>query len=533
MPANGKSAQRAVEGVYGVIADNLKQGRSRLPTIADMAASLHLSHHAVRRAVAYWRDRGVLSVSTRTGIHLRNPAIDRGALTGMLAEYREHTVGKASYVAQRIVERIQQGAYTPGGQVHSCKELSVESGCTYRTVRRALHSLCDKGMLERYRRGYRVAVGDVASGRNTIVFIGVPRNPAFLRTWHPYLRFFWPSIEMECTRLGLRLVLYGHDQKGAITRMNSTGTLTVEHIERAHRVLGYVVWTHNMPHWWVEGLFAGLAATGKPVAVLTDALRTPLEMQVSLAKENACFAFFPLGTGRNPGVHMGKYLAGLGHRSVAFFTIAGYGYAEDRALGLAAAMHDLQCTCRLFSLDRESADELRNSTQGPFMTAQARVSSLISWLTSTFPTYLSWQDVFAGFSSTLTMLHLRSAFRELFEQALSDKSITAWVGMRDQIALGALDFLNRAKIPVPQRISVAGFDDSIAAFSAGMTSLNFGSHDAAIAMVGHIVSRQPSRKKRAPSVIRIHGTVMARGTTGPPPSTSAQMLRTGHFRDRA
>jgi DNA-binding LacI/PurR family transcriptional regulator len=103
----------------------------------------------------------------------------------------------------------------------------------------------------------------------------------------------------------------------------------------------------------------------------------------------------------------------------------------------------------------------------------------------------------------------------LFEKALSDRSITAWVCSSDPQALMALEFVRARGKTVPKDISVMGFDDTTDAYNNGLTSYNFDIGQAAYRMLNFILD--PRTESRGPTVVEIPGMVVERETTGVPP----------------
>jgi DNA-binding LacI/PurR family transcriptional regulator len=65
----------------------------------------------------------------------------------------------------------------------------------------------------------------------------------------------------------------------------------------------------------------------------------------------------------------------------------------------------------------------------------------------------------------------RQAVASLLADAATAESVTAVVGHRDLVALGALTELRRRGIDVPHRVSVAGFDDDPVAEALGLTTV--------------------------------------------------------------
>ncbi len=101
----------------------------------------------------------------------------------------------------------------------------------------------------------------------------------------------------------------------------------------------------------------------------------------------------------------------------------------------------------------------------------------------------------------------------LFDQALQDPEITAWVGSSDVHALDALDYLRRKHIAVPGEISVIGFDDVIDASVKNLTSYNFNSQAVIQAMIRHIFNRPGHLKQTEPQIVEIEGFLVERRTT--------------------
>ncbi|MBD3240531.1 MAG: hypothetical protein GF331_08090 [Chitinivibrionales bacterium] len=102
----------------------------------------------------------------------------------------------------------------------------------------------------------------------------------------------------------------------------------------------------------------------------------------------------------------------------------------------------------------------------------------------------------------------------LFERALRDTAITAWVAINDPCGYAALDFLHGKKVAVPDRIALIAFDDSVEAFVLGLSSYNFNVAAVVRAMIGHLLSPPGGPSARAPRLVEVAGRVVARESTG-------------------
>jgi len=119
-------------------------------------------------------------------------------------------------------------------------------------------------------------------------------------------------------------------------------------------------------------------------------------------------------------------------------------------------------------------------------------------------------------SDYLTLYRDREILRHfvpLFEQALAEPEVTAWVCVIDYIALLALRFLADRGVPVPQRLSVIGFDDLPASLPSGLSTYRFDMAGAAHAMLSHVLRPDYRRARSALRFEEIGGMVVGRGTT--------------------
>ena len=72
---------------------------------------------------------------------------------------------------------------------------------------------------------------------------------------------------------------------------------------------------------------------------------------------------------------------------------------------------------------------------------------------------------------------------KLFDEAIKDTEISAWVCANDVVAERALDYLKRKRVRIPNDLSVVSYDDSSIAYSKRITSYNFNSTGLVKAMI--------------------------------------------------
>jgi DNA-binding LacI/PurR family transcriptional regulator len=256
-----------------------------------------------------------------------------------------------------------------------------------------------------------------------------------------------------------------------------------------------------------------IAGYGKPVALLDESGDAP---PVHPADTAALTGHFCLPYGKDAGLSIGAYLRGLGHRNVAYIShLHRNAWSQERLDGLSATIGAPGAHGRVapFVLDdfawpedhirkaRGILDGVKGHLSIPDETGNAVLSHTLSTISGQL-------------ESVLIRESLRAALRPLFQAAIADPSLTAWVGANDEVALEARAFLEEQGRRVPEDVSVVGMDDSTEASVHHLTSYSFNGRAAMRAMVAYVLSpaRAPHGSARSP--LEIGGAVVARRTCG-------------------
>jgi DNA-binding LacI/PurR family transcriptional regulator len=120
-------------------------------------------------------------------------------------------------------------------------------------------------------------------------------------------------------------------------------------------------------------------------------------------------------------------------------------------------------------------------------------------------------------SSARRLQRRRDALFPALETLATDTRVTAWVGNSDTDALVALDFLRLSDIPVPGRISVAGFDDSYEAFAQKLTSYNFNGSAYVNAMLEYVLRPRRWDSRNAVRPTTLDGRIVQRASVAGAP----------------
>jgi DNA-binding LacI/PurR family transcriptional regulator len=105
------------------------------------------------------------------------------------------------------------------------------------------------------------------------------------------------------------------------------------------------------------------------------------------------------------------------------------------------------------------------------------------------------------------------------ERLPPETGVTAIVAYNDKCALGIMDYLDRTGIPVPDEVSVTGFDDSFPAqlHRIGLTTVGQGlKEQARLAVTAAIERLDEGRTRRQEHILQPE--LVIRGSTGPAPT---------------
>ncbi|MBD3242737.1 MAG: GntR family transcriptional regulator, partial [Chitinivibrionales bacterium] len=416
--------------------------------------------------------------------------------------------GIRATTARRLAADVVKGVYRPGEALPRMADLCDRYGVCSRTMRKVLSSLHEDRWLERQLRGYRVAMQTAPPSRNRIVLIARgSQNFRFGGAGAPHLAEEYRYLEQKCIQAGLKLDIVHFDYDTDNRFVDSHGRSTfVPRADSLATTLGFMVWDQGLRGLGLDDLIARLSAYGKPVAILdVDGIDFGKHIQTgSLTR------VFTLGRESLCGEVVGRYLLGLGHRTVVFLSCADF---LDRYRGI-------EKEYRKAGLDHGVA-LVRGDTgvpgSGP-VTTRVVAAALSDRNNPLYPLRESIVMNLDRIATSQEALNALYGLERLCEKALSVPHATAWVAESDYVALRALQFLADRGMQVPRDLSVIGFDDIEIAFHNGLTTYNFNIEAIMQAMVEHILRPVPYSPSRGPGKrIVIEGRVISRRTTARAP----------------
>jgi hypothetical protein len=327
---------------------------------------------------------------------------------------------------------------------------------------------------------------------------------------------FYYALEAECARAGLLLASFAHHVPSNRFYGPAGEPFSLRAIAQ-YDCLGVLAFPTGVPGIWLSGVVSLLSDVRKPLAILDESDSGFLREQAAV---HPGMRLFELGMGPLHGALMGAFLAGLGHRRAAYLSTAHQAqWSRNREEGLLRAFHS-----------RGGALETYTREEPAPLVHRERLAEVTAGTIAALTRFAS-PDAQPGpdeLAALIAQLHTqarecvdltvpRHELRELFETALQDDSLTAWVCGNDMMAHEALAFLADHGVPVPGQISVAGFDDTDREFRQNLTSYNHNIPAIVRQMLGHVLDWPPARRgQRTAADHEVPGFVNARRTTARP-----------------
>jgi len=477
----------------------------RLPTVREIARLAGVSPPTLCKALAIHREQEQLSVSSGRGIVVGTE----------LPPPQAGPADRAEEVALSLMRDIAIGTYSKQPFLPSCKELQEIHGTGFSTMSRALQTLVKKGSISRYKRRYAVRS---STGRKAGLSILLFLSPGLfdqIEKWGFLRSRIYPllyAMEHDCVRRNIKLTI----------RSLADASNALREIEGIVGI-GVLIEPHFPPVEQSQALVRRLLRTGLPFC-LFDGVQSHAYGDLPLSRSLYTLEYF----GEQQGYEMGRFLIEHGHRRMCYFAHEpGVPWSDIRLQGLQKAFDEAGFTNAVSAFytanplripiargmaanmmpvlspvaaRRMRAVDLHIASLQKAVGASVFLDRAISWL----------EEVKVNASGTW------ARFTALCEKALDTHDATAWVAAHDHIALFALlPFLRRWKIGVPQRISVAGFDNVPESLNANLTTYDLDVPSAGLTVIDLFLF--PDRRHAYTmkgNIIKRRGFIIDRGSVG-------------------
>jgi DNA-binding transcriptional regulator YhcF (GntR family) len=447
----------------------------RLPALGTLASMAGVSRNSMWKALGPLKDDNTLTVIKGGKILVAMPNAYQLKNSSIPLKRWE---SKRNRLAQDIIN----GKYSGTGQLPIFKDLMIEYGVCKATLKKILDSLISNKIVLADKKSLIIPCLKAARFRSTIVVLSRPVSTfSSVVVVAQRMQKLFDALETECMRAGFNLEFVPLNRDLSIRTSRERNSVPAD-----QSVIGYIV---NLWLWLPEnaffqtssGLIERLKIHKKPIAVFDHiGLYThPASNEASAPLK--IFKVDEYAAGRN----VAEILLQRGHKRIAFISLQNaFPWSKERLAGF---------------LDVYRAAGLQENV----------VAFCDMQLPDTFrPIYNSLKDTPDGLEKAFDRF-----VEPLFDQILDQRSVTAWVGADDHIALAALRYLQKSKVQVPNMISVLGFDNSPVSFENQMSSYDFNLAIRALQMLRYVIRPDDKQYTIGSTQFGVEGMLIERSTT--------------------
>jgi DNA-binding transcriptional regulator YhcF (GntR family) len=497
--------------------DALKQdSKTPLPPIRLLAKSAGVSFVTMWKALKFLEDKGSILTDSQGNRIFSNAATKSAPqkfqpqpqlLNDCTPSLSRH------HVTEKIYKDIVTGRFAGSERLPSYKELQLQYNVSFATLKKSLTSLVEQKIIEPCTNGYLIPSLTGKTGHARIAAIGCGLEDG--KIWMDYQdKNYFRVLESECIRMNIQLdlIVYYRNQG----RLHFVHTASGKEYDLNNRtILGYIFIVANLDN-TPEEVLERLASLKRNVAVLdvVGGWKIPRS-----ARENPLIQFFTATASVLPAKRVAQYLLGKGHRKVAFFspfhralwsqqrlnTINEMFARADIADGVVPFVYNKYAYQWDYLQNHLHQDELlsfvKNYNQWRSQTPNIPLKKFNHIGYSMFKYITQWNCA-SG--------EIYEKMQPLFEKALQDSSITAWVMANDFAATIAIDYLKERNIRVPDDLSIISFDNTLDAMEYQLTSYDFNNHGIITLMLRSILAPHTVKPKRKGVCIEVDGTLVIR-----------------------
>jgi DNA-binding transcriptional regulator YhcF (GntR family) len=511
--------EKALEYIDGVILS--RKPMDKLPGIRLLAREAGVSYVTMWRAVNNFRkikgNPGFFDYPARRGEQGRasNDSGARQTSGGSTPAFEpEYLLWQKT--KNRLKKDILSGGYPPGQALPSCKELRHRYEVSYHTFKKSLCALASEEIIRPHKKGYIVPSITVSESHARVVALGCGWDDG--RIWADFQdKNYFRLLESECiqSRISLDIIVYFKENDRLRFIHSATGK--PYHLDNEN-ILGIIFIAANLqiaPH----EILKELSTLQKPVAVL-DVIGCFEAAPAQIG--NRRLQFFTTTASTLPAKTVAQYLIGLKHKRIAFISpFHKAPWSKIRLHGCESIYRDagIQDGVQAFVLDRYAyqwdylqapgkRDQLRSLvTQYTQVKDQARLgaSGKFGTLQYGLSKYLTEWNCACG--------EIYSSMRPLFDRALRDTGITAWVMANDFAATMAIDYLKDNNVRAPENVSIIAFDNTLDAMEYQITTYDFNNNGIVTLMLRYILAPSTIPADQRETVMEVEGRIVVRRST--------------------
>jgi len=452
-----------------------------VPTIYELMHRWEVSKNTVSRVLKMLREQGYIVKPRGSNRYYLNQGEYENTQPKQMMIFQRRDLE----IAEKLRTMIFNGSIRDKKNFPTCKQIQSMFLCSYRTAAKVLEQLLHEGLIVKRGRRYYINSLHRSKEHRSAFYIIIKSNVLH----NPRYNQFITEAEKSMSGWGeIRYIFKDQD-----------------HYPADYLIAGLVLW----------GTFTidSLRELSVPHVVIDEASSFVID-------ENKRYP--PLACLRPDNVYAGQsvgtYLAELGHKKIAFIS-----HLPEEDSWLLQRIHGLQkifpprkiaSTRSLYSFTHSSAASISHGgLRTSIRRALSEVLSNSSWY-KMLPSMVVYNMVLRQAELMSEMAGNAILMQPLFEAALKNPEITAWVCVNDQIAFSALKFLETHRVSVPDQISVIGYDNLSVSAHIGLSSFDFRFDKMGHHMV-ELFSQGILKKNQKPMLKFIKGEYIPRNTSGP------------------
>ncbi|MBD3419126.1 MAG: GntR family transcriptional regulator [Chitinivibrionales bacterium] len=473
----------------------------------QLAARAHVSSVTMLKALALLKSKGYIDRKPGKPYHVINNAL---RLDAILPERPTVTPLTWQRIKTSLQSDIIQGVIGAEGRLPNMKELQSIYTCDYRTLRKALASLIEDGIVEcDGKRLMTHRIGGSSSG-GKIIFIGYRMRHSENLQLSSFQQSCLAVVEELCVKGRISLETQTLPQQLTSEQYQNEIQTLSQVVARDADLLGFIVFL-TLNYKVDRQIISMLVRFNKPLAVLQD----QDIFSRAIFKPFSNIRIFAPSFSERAGYITGQYLIAKNHHKAAYISIFhNLDWSTTRLDGLQRAFREIDrgdATVTPFLFDRHArGTEFAEAGDRRWGTFSIR-KELEIWKDRFPPNTHNKIDAFIeGVAGNTAFAECIYQSEKLFDEALKDENITVWVCANDMLAFIARDYLMRKAIKISDDISLLGFDNTPECLQYHLTSYNFNFPAAGYGMFDYITRPYSFLAHHKNQVIDIEGHIVER-----------------------
>jgi len=441
-----------------------RRGQTKLPTLTYMSKNAQLSHVTLLKAINECKKEGLIESRKGSGIYL----------AGTVALNQQKSTLRWEKVKHQIIRDIYRAKISANTRVESLNQFALQYNTTRGTLKKVLHSLEKDGFTVEEKGSYLfLPTTSRAAYRPHIIMLvrnfakGIRDSNGPFSSYH--------TFEYECAqkRIAIRKIQFEYRETNLVLSQEEDTIF----LRQAHKynLIGIII-GQGLSHLNISDFITQYGFEHIQCAY-EYALDTDLVKYKHIPPN--VHIITPTAT-EESGYEVAKHLIAYGHSSVCFISQnPNESWSQKRFSGITRAFNDAgygnQLSYQVIPKNANSKEGVKTIISN-YKKMRQEVLDNPDKYDKHFSTVIKTAypySVLTPISYGTNMEYMKERLDDFLEYLLIRPNITAVIADRDPLAIALLSRLKALHIKIPHDYSVISFDDSMGAFTHGLTSYNF------------------------------------------------------------